>query len=83
MTLDEALERLSALGLTVGSVPPRPLRPAKHIFSHVEWQMAGWQLEAAGEAPDGCLWASPEAAAGRCALPGAFKAYRPLLTGGR
>ena len=45
--------------------------------------MAGWQLEAAGEAPDGCLWASPEAAAGRCALPGAFKAYRPLLTGGR
>ena len=25
----------------------------------------------------------PEEAAGRYALPGAFKAYRPLLTGGR
>ena len=37
----------------------------------------------AGDAPAGCLWASPEEAAGRYALPGAFKAYRPLLTGGR
>ena len=83
LTLDEALARLVALGLSVSAAPPRPLKPAKHIFSHVEWQMAGWQLKAAGDAPAGCLWASPEEAAGRYALPGAFKAYRPLLTGGR
>ena len=83
LTLDEALARLAALGLSVSAAPPRPLKPAKHIFSHVEWRMAGWQLEAAGDAPAGCLWASPEEAAGRYALPGAFKAYRPLLTGGR
>ena len=83
LTLDEALGRLSALGLSAGKTPPRPLPPAKHIFSHVEWRMAGWQLEAAGQAPAGCLWAAPEDVAGRCALPGAFKAYRALLTGGR
>ena len=80
----EALARLKALGLAVNeAAPPRPLRAAKHIFSHVEWRMRGWELEAAGEAPAGCVWATAEEAAGRYALPGAFKAYRPLLTGGR
>ena len=80
----EALARLKALGLAVNeAAPPRPLRAAKHIFSHVEWRMRGWELEAAGEAPAGSVWASAEEAAGRYALPGAFKAYRPLLTGGR
>ncbi len=79
----EALARLKALGLAVNeAVPPRPLKAAKHIFSHVEWRMSGWELEAAGEAPAGCVWATAEEAAGRYALPGAFKAYRPLLTGG-
>ncbi|HIX04821.1 MAG TPA: A/G-specific adenine glycosylase [Candidatus Fournierella pullicola] len=80
----EALARLKALGLAVNeAAPPRPLKAAKHIFSHVEWRMRGWELEAAGEAPAGCVWATAEEAAGRYALPGAFKAYRPLLTGGR
>lgn len=80
----EALARLTALGLAVNqAAPPRPLRAAKHIFSHVEWRMRGWELEAAGEAPAGSVWATAEEAAGRYALPGAFKAYRPLLTGGR
>lgn len=80
----EALARLKALGLAVNeAAPPRPLKAAKHIFSHVEWRMRGWELEAAGEAPAGSVWASAEEAAGRYALPGAFKAYRPLLTGGR
>ena len=79
----EALARLKALGLAVNqAAPPRPLRAAKHIFSHVEWRMSGWELESAGEAPAGCVWATAEEAAGRYALPGAFKAYRPLLTGG-
>ena len=45
--------------------------------------MTGWELEAAGPAPAGCVWAAPEQAAERYALPGAFKAYRPLLTAGR
>ncbi len=80
----EALARLKALNLAVNeAAPPRPLKAAKHIFSHVEWRMRGWELEAAGEAPAGCVWATAEEAAGRYALPGAFKAYRPLLTGGR
>ena len=80
----EALARLTALNLAVNeAAPPRPLKAAKHIFSHVEWRMSGWELEAAGEAPAGCVWATAEETAGRYALPGAFKAYRPLLTGGR
>lgn len=79
----EALARLADLGLSVGTAPPRPLKAAKHIFSHVEWRMSGWEITAEGDAPAGCVWATAEEAAGRYALPGAFKAYRPLLTGGR
>ena len=79
----EALARLADLGLSVGTAPPRPLKAAKHIFSHVEWRMSGWEVTAEGDAPAGCVWATAEEAAGRYALPGAFNAYRPLLTGGR
>ena len=83
LTLARALERLEALGLRPDkAAPPRPLPAAKHIFTHVEWRMSGWQLTAAGDAPAGCVWAPPEQAAGRYALPGAFKAWRALLTGG-
>lgn len=45
--------------------------------------MSGWEITAEGDAPAGCVWATAEEAAGRYALPGAFNAYRPLLTGGR
>ena len=83
LTEAQALQRLEALGLVPDPAAPcLPLAPAKHIFSHIEWHMGGWQLCAAGAAPAGCVWAAPDQVERRYALPGAFKAYRPLLTAG-
>ena len=54
---------------------------ARHIFSHVEWQMAGalWQLPNCPELPEGWRWADAAALAGEVALPSAFQAFRGLL----
>ena len=60
-----------------------PLREAKHIFSHVEWRMAGFLAECAfpGEPKEGERWVTREELEGECAVPSAFRAYRDL--GGR
>ena len=83
LTLAQGLAALAGMGLAPDpAAPPQPLPAAKHIFTHVEWRLGGWQLEVAdAPAPPGCVWASGEEAAGRYALPGAFKAWRGLLTG--
>ena len=54
---------------------------ARHIFSHVEWQMAGalWQLPDCPELPEGWRWADAAALAGEVALPSAFQAFRGFL----
>ena len=66
-----------------------PLSPARHIFSHVEWDMIGWHLEimpSVGEAseiygeedltaPNGLLWHSPKDIAERYSIPAAFQHY--------
>ena len=70
-------QALAALGLDPGSGGPAPLPAAKHIFTHVEWRMSGWQLTVPDQpAPGGCVWAGRDGLEGRYALPGAFKAYR-------
>ena len=74
------LDALAGLGLRCGGAAPRPLAPAKHVFSHIEWQMTGWQIELGAQAaPEGFLWAGEAALRAEYALPGAFKAYKPLL----
>ena len=73
-------QALAALGLDPGSGGPAPLPAAKHIFTHVEWRMSGWQLTVPDQpAPGGCVWAGRDGLEGRYALPGAFKAYRKFL----
>ena len=58
----------------------KKLPAAKHIFSHIEWQMQGYLFAADTQpAPAGCVWASPEQLAAEYTLPGAFKAYKKLL----
>ena len=56
------------------------LKPAKHIFSHVEWRMSGYlvQLEVPLNDPS-LVWVDKPALEGSFALPSAFKAYRKLL----
>ncbi len=46
---------------------------AKHIFSHVEWHMTGYTLEAAGEGPEGFIWVDTLE---QHAVPAAFARYR-------
>ena len=46
---------------------------AKHIFSHVEWHMTGYTLEAAGEGPEGFVWVDTLE---QHAVPSAFARYR-------
>ena len=80
LTPDEARARLAALGVTCTPDAAKALRPAKHIFSHIEWQMQGYLFAADTQpAPAGCVWARPEQLAAEYTLPGAFKAYKKLL----
>ena len=80
LTPDEARARLAALGVTCTPDAAKALRPAKHIFSHIEWQMRGYLFAAEAQpAPAGSVWASPEQLAAEYTLPGAFKAYKKLL----
>jgi A/G-specific adenine glycosylase len=73
-----ALEALGlALGPDMGTGTAKALPPAKHIFSHIEWHMSGWQLDVPRQsAPEGCVWATAERLREEYALPGAFKAYK-------
>ena len=76
----EVLARLAALGLDTGTAAPAALPAAKHIFTHIEWLMSGVQLRVpAQSAPAGYVWASREQLRTTYALPGAFRAYKPLL----
>ena len=63
----------------------RPLPSARHLFSHIEWQLSGWIVHLDGNGPlpalpDGYAWAAAGDMAD-FAIPGAFKAYKPLLLG--
>ena len=72
--------RLAALGLDTGTAAPAALPAAKHIFTHIEWLMSGVQLQVAAQsAPEGYVWANREQLRTTYTLPGAFRAYKPLL----
>ena len=76
----EVLARLAALGLDTGTAAPAALPAAKHIFTHIEWLMSGVQLHVpAQSAPAGYVWANREQLRTTYTLPGAFRAYKPLL----
>lgn len=80
LSADEARARLAALGVVCTPDAAKALRPARHIFSHIEWHMGGYLFTAERRpAPAGCVWASPEQLEAAYTLPGAFKAYRKLL----
>ena len=59
------------------------LGEAKHLFTHVEWRMTGWEIDLA-EAPednreDGAVWADPETVREELAVPSAFRAWMKKL----
>ena len=79
-TPEEAGKQLAALGLTVTAVTPLP--PAKHLFSHIEWRMIGYAVEAAAPTPAAdWFWAESGETDGVYAIPSAYAAYRSCCFG--
>ncbi len=82
-TLEAQLDKTAASELLHTLCPGgrlgEPLPPAKHVFSHIEWHISGWLAESdAVPLPEGYLWADSMA---DYAIPNAFRAYKPYLTG--
>lgn len=81
LTEPEGRELLASLGLE-GAALTGPLPAAKHIFTHIEWRMAGWRYTCPNPPqtlPQGLVWASAAQLESEFALPGAFSAYRGIL----
>lgn len=68
--------------LVPGAQITAPLPPARHVFTHRVWQLAGWLCAAPPNARPtaaDCLFATPAQLSAQYALPGAFKAWLPLM----
>ena len=76
-SLDEAgaLLALAQMGLSAESIAPAG--SAKHIFTHIEWDIKGYFAEVSGENDD-LIWADADAF-DAFALPTAFKKYTALV----
>ena len=80
-TAAEVTTALQALQLTPLRVAP--LGDAKHVFTHVEWQMTGYEViledEAAKRLPQGCFLSPREDIDALYAIPSAYRFYRPFM----
>lgn len=76
-SLDEAgaLLALAQMGLSAESIAPAG--SAKHIFTHIEWDMKGYFAEVSGENDD-LIWTDADVF-DAFALPTAFKKYTALV----
>ena len=79
LTPDEVRAALCAQGFRVREV--LSLRPAKHIFTHIEWHMTGYYVELEA-VQDGLTWVTPAQLHGEYALPSAFRTFRAVVEGG-
>ena len=81
-------EQLTAEGFRVRSIMPLP--PARHIFSHIEWELTGWAVSVAernespllaaesdANAPSALLWVRREELAAAYSIPAAFGYFTP------
>lgn len=73
---NELRARLSARGWQVEKL--LSLRGAKHVFTHVEWHMSGFEVTLA-EKPAGLTFVTPQALRESYALPSAFRAFLSVL----
>jgi len=72
MDMEEALAALEAWGLRIREVKRQTDK--KHIFTHIQWNMRGFYLEAA-EPVDDFAWFSPEEVEVSVTLPTAFRQF--------
>ncbi len=74
-------ESLTQNGLTVHSITPLP--HAKHIFTHIDWQMQGYLCHVTSHSPHGEILggfcATPQEIREVYTLPSAFGAYRKVV----
>ncbi len=71
-------ERLQQDGFAVQEV--LSLRPAKHVFTHIEWHMIGYFVELTAQKLP-FAWVTPEQLRGEYALPSAYRAFAAVLEG--
>ncbi len=58
----------------------RSLRPAKHIFTHIEWHMTGYYVDLETFPPtDDFCWVTPTDLRAAYALPSAFRAFLKVI----
>lgn len=90
-----ALRQRPAKGLLAGlweypnepspGVPPVPGKAdfaltAKHIFTHIEWHMTAYTVEAESRAlPEGWVWADARELAEKYSVPSAFQAFEHIV----
>ncbi len=78
---EEARKRLLQNGLSPLRITP--LGEAKHIFTHLEWHMVGYEVildpHAPATLPADCFFAERHEIDGKYALPSAFAAYRAFM----
>ncbi len=71
-------EAVEKCGVSANILDLRPIGTAKHIFSHVEWHMIGYEIIITAE--DSALtWADAETIRGTYAIPSAFRYFTGLL----
>ncbi|MCI8814457.1 MAG: A/G-specific adenine glycosylase [Lachnospiraceae bacterium] len=80
LSQQEALEAVESMDLAPLRI--QPLGEAKHIFSHVEWRMVGYQIrvQQLEDAYRGnMIFAEPEEVQDKYAIPSAFDAYASCM----
>ncbi len=70
----EIAQKLTDQGITAETITF--LRNAKHVFTHIDWQMKGYLVRVAEESRT-CQWATLQELSQRYALPTAFKPFLP------
>jgi A/G-specific adenine glycosylase len=71
--MEDCIAAVKDMGNVVDEI--QPLAAAKHVFTHITWNMAGYLVQVKEAKNDSITWASPEDLQERMALPTAFKAY--------
>ena len=78
---EEVASALADLGISPLRITP--LEPSKHVFTHLEWHMTGFEIlldeENAARLPQELFLAPREEIDTAYALPSAYRAYRPYM----
>ncbi|MBR2484086.1 MAG: A/G-specific adenine glycosylase [Oscillospiraceae bacterium] len=75
---EETAQRLEGMALRVKDW--KKSLHAKHIFTHVEWQMQGYALEVSGEGSDDLVWMDKQELLAH-AVPSAFEKFKKEALG--